>query len=655
MTYNLLYVADEIIQNRRKGCIAWNVICPFLLLGKGENTFMWKESLYTDGTKEFVSNPLPKLGETVTIYLRVWEDSPIDHLFLRTKKDGLEYLQEMTLSHVNHGLAYYSCELEILQKQTKYYFYVVSGEHIFYYNQLGVQDYFVDEIYSFCILADYEQPSWVKDCVFYQIYPDRFYNGNPEIGVKEGEYEFLGVPTQQILDWTKEPEEFPKAHCVDFYGGDLWGIQKKIPYLRELGVDALYLTPIFKGETTHRYDCNDYYQVDEHLGGNEALISLSEALHENDMKLILDISINHTGTKNCWFHENKDFYYFQEDGTYGSYYGVTSLAKLNYGSKELREQIYAGTESVLRTWLREPFSIDGWRFDVGSTVGEYNTDHFGHEIWPEIRAAIKEENPQAYVMAEDWNDSYEFLQGNEWDGIMNFIGCGRPVREYAGQLDFRMNKKQGLKQVAPNSSAHALAFRIMSFYGKLPYAIWENQFNMLDCHDVSRLHNDPSISFEQYKIAVYLQYFLPGCVCLYYGDELGIGGRLETTEGCRYPMDWKCDKESNPYFQLYTKLNQYKHTYECLRSGGFKILLLKGNIFVAARFLENETILLMTSMEDEKQEISIDLTILGNQWTMPKETLFGEPIKACCTEDEVRVTLPGHAGYLIKLIENNVL
>ena len=610
---------------------------------------MWKESLYTDGTKEFVSNPFPKFGETVTVYLRAWEDAPVDHIFLRTKKEGLEYLQEMEFSYVNHGMAYYCCDLEILEERTRYYFYIVSGEQIYYYNQLGVQDFFVDEIYSFCILADYMQPSWVKDCVFYQIYPDRFYNGDPKISVTEEEYEFLGFPTQKISDWTKEPEEFSDAHCVDFYGGDLCGIEKKIPYLKKLGINGLYLTPIFKAETTHKYDCNDYYQVDEHFGGNEALISLSHALHDNNMKLILDISINHTGTKHAWFRENREFYYFEEDGSYASYYGVTSLAKLNYGSKELREQIYAGRDSVLRTWLREPFSIDGWRFDVGSTVGEYKTDHFGQEIWPEIRKAIKEENPQAYVMAEDWNDSYEFLQGNEWDGIMNFIGCGRPVREYVGQLDFRMKRKKGLGQVLANTSADALAFRVMSFYGKLPYAVWESQFNMLDCHDVSRLHNDPAISFEQYKIAVYLQYILPGCVCLYYGDEVGLEGRLESAEGCRYPMNWNCDVEINPYFQLYANLNRYKHEYESLRRGGFKILLLKGNIFVAARFLKEEAILLMTSMEEEEKEVCINLAVLGNQWRMPKETLFGESIKAYHAKKEVRVILPGHTGYLVKL------
>lgn len=628
----------------------------------------WKDSVYADGSARFVSNPLPTLGEEITIQIRIFDTAPISEIILCYKKDGLEFLETMKQCKSADGFSYYSGKIEITQRSTTYHFYIVSGEKVYYYNQKGLTDYFPDEIYDFKILADYNQPSWIKGKVFYQIFPDRFYCGNENNVVSDGEYEFSGHKVQRMKDWKEEPKEFEQAFCLDFYGGDLKGIEDKIPYLKELHVNGIYLNPIFSAATVHRYDCVDYFHVDRHLGGDADFESLCQHLHGDEMRVVLDISINHTGSAHKWFNRDcsfwdkevgayynktapeREFYYFEEGNSYGAYYGIPSLPKLNYHSAKLRDILYVAPNSVLKKWLQKPYDIDGWRFDVAGTTGQYKMDHYDHEIWKEIRNAIKEEKADAYILAEDWNDGYEYLKGDEWDAIMNFYGCGRPIREYVGQLDFRQSRKPELRKLKSNTSAAALRERIMNAYAKLPFVISENQFNMIDCHDIARLHNDTTISFEQYKIAVYLLYMLPGCVCMYYGDEVGLGGRITSTEGCRYPMNWDVELQKNPYYQLYQTMNQWKNSCSALQDGGFKILSAEGNVFACARFNEEQVVLAVTSMEQELiKEMEINLNIFGQNLKFPEQDVIGEKLVYEGKNEKVILQIPPKKGYFIVL------
>lgn len=242
----------------------------------------WMNSLYTDGSKYFVSNPLPKKGEEITIKIRAFADAPIDTIFLRTKLNGVERLFEMKDKEVKDGLCYYSCNVTCYEDMLHYHFYILTNDKIYYYTQMNITDYMPDETYDFKILYNYDQPSWVKNTVFYQIFPERFCNGNKENDVKTGEYTFDGYEATKIEDWNTPPENYEKAHCLDFYGGDLEGVIQKIPYLKKLGVNAIYLNPIFYAATVHKYDCLDYFHVDPHFGGDEALAELSK----NFMKMI---------------------------------------------------------------------------------------------------------------------------------------------------------------------------------------------------------------------------------------------------------------------------------------------------------------------------------------------------------------------------------
>lgn len=332
----------------------------------------WLESVYSDGTADFVSNPFPKLHETVTVWLRLYADAPVRHVFLRTVPNGAEQLIEAQRWRVERGLAWYAAELPINENRVQYHFYLVCDQVVYFYTQKEITTYIPDQSYDFVLLADYVQPAWVKNAVFYQIFPDRFCNGDPANDVKAGEYLFQGhgpIP----LDWDAEPLPYDAGRCMDFYSGDLEGVRQRIPYLKELGVTAVHLNPIFLAPTVHKYDCVDCFHVDPHFGGDEALAALSEALHANGMKLILDISINHTGTAHRWFNrdglfypksegaynnpeaQERGFYFFREGSSeYTGWFGLADLPVLNYSSEALRELIFRGQNSVLRKWLRPP-------------------------------------------------------------------------------------------------------------------------------------------------------------------------------------------------------------------------------------------------------------------------------------------------------------
>lgn len=602
----------------------------------------WILSIHSDGTDDFLSNPSPEIGDTIRVRLRAAEDSPIEHVLILSFPNGSEHFEEMAVLRNEHGLRYYEAELEISEKSLRYQFCIVCENRIYYYTQNGVTTYIPDHTYDFVILADYRQPKWVKDSVFYQIFPERFNNGDEENDVRTGEYSQNGFLSIRMKSWDEVPLDYEHGHCLDFYGGDLSGIEKKIPYLKELGITALYLNPIFEAPSVHKYDCIDYFHVDRHFGGDEALEKLCGALHENGMKIILDISINHTGIDHRWFNrdgewfdkskgaynnpdsEERGYYFFGENNSYLGWFGVETMPTLNYTSDSLREKIYRAKDSVIRKWLRPPYSIDGWRFDVADVFARNNEVQLDMEIWPELCSAIKEENPDAYILAEDWGDCSEHLQGDQWDSPMNYYGCGRAIRSFFGEPDVFMNRHPLLRNVKCRMSAEDLEKRVMEHLSKLPYPFWENQFNLFDSHDIGRLHNNPEISFEEYRGAVIFQFMLPGAPSVYYGDEAGADGLFGTMEGCRYPMPWNKDFKNTENYALYSRIIKLRNENEVFRRGGMKFIYSEGRILALARFYKNEAYVAVISGEDEDIRIKLPLGAIGAK--APETEIFGKEL-----------------------------
>ncbi|MBR5872384.1 MAG: alpha amylase N-terminal ig-like domain-containing protein, partial [Oscillospiraceae bacterium] len=502
----------------------------------------WLKSVHSDGTETFVSNPSPKIGETVKIRLRLLKDSPVKHVLILSFPNGIDKFEEMSVLKTERNLVYYEAELKISEKRIPYQFYLVTEDTVYYYTQNGITTYIPDHTYDFVLISDYKKPEWVKDSVFYQIFTERFCNGNPENDVKTGEYSQNGFKTIKIENWEQVPLDYEHGHCLDFYGGDIEGIIEKIPYLKELGITALYLNPIFSAPSVHKFDCIDYYHVDPHFGGDESLEKLSTALHENGMKLVLDISINHTGIDHKWFNrdcewfeksvgaynnpdsEERGYYFFGENNSYLGWFDVETMPTLNYTSESLRQKIYKAEDSVLKKWLKPPYSIDGWRFDVADIFARNNEIQLDKELWPEICSEIKSVNPNAYILAEDWGDCSEHLQGDQWDSPMNYYGCGRAIRQFLGEPDLFMRDNPILKNIPYKMTAKDFENRVTEHFSKIPFSLWENQFNLFDSHDTARLHNNPKITKESYRGAVIFQFLLPGAPSIYYGDEAEIEG-----------------------------------------------------------------------------------------------------------------------------------
>lgn len=626
---------------------------------------LWLESIYSDGTSEFVSNPSPKLFETVTIKLRMYENAPVKHVILRSLHNGVEQLDEMQVAYKECGLVYYEAPLTITENRIQYQFYIVTENTVYFYTQKEITTYVPDHTYDFVLLADYVQPEWVKRAVFYQIFPERFCNGNPDNDVKSNEYTQDGHPTIQ-MNWNDTPLHYLEGYCMDFYGGDLEGVKEKIPYLKELGVTAVYLNPIFAGPSVHKYDCIDYFHVDPHFGGDEALAELSKALHENDMKLILDISINHTGTSHKWFNkegiyydksvgaynnpdsEERGYYFFNEDNTYHGWFNNLEMPTLNYTSEALRDVIYRAQDSVLKKWLQPPYNIDGWRFDVADTFARNNEVQLANELWPQIQKSIREENPQAYILAEDWGDCAEYLQGNAWDSPMNYYGCARVIRQFLGEPDLFMSRNPILANVPYKMTAEDVKNRVMEHLAKLPYVMWENQFNLIDSHDVGRLHNNPVINPDEYRGSIIFQFTLVGAASIYYGDEASIDGIHNTVEGCRYPMPWDKDYKNSEIYQMYYTLAHMKAEHKALSEGGMKFLYASGNIVAIARFCKDEAFVSVISTSDKDETIRLPLGAIGAKCPKENNDVFGRELFYNITdENTITLTVKAHQSYFI--------
>ncbi len=549
----------------------------------------WTAGLHHDGSALYVSNPLPSHGDRVTIRLRVPADAPIKAVFLRTAPDGENKLDAMHEVERDEVCAWWAGELHVSMPRNPYRFKIMTNDGAYQLSALGATRYEGPDYFDFKLLANYAAPEWLENTVFYQIFPDRFRNGDPSNDVKPGEWS-QGRFKTQARPWGAPLLPYKEAGNLDFYGGDLPGIVQKMDYLTDLGVNAIYLTPIFTSQSNHRYDISDFANVDPHLGGNDGLAALRRALDSAGMRIALDVTLNHCGWKNKWFTDAQadlnsltaDYFTFYNNrpDQYESWLGITSLPKLNYRSEKLREAMYGADDSVLRSWLHEPYRIDAWRLDVANMQARQGAVQLGNKVGRQLRKAVKADAPQTYIYGEHFYDGTPHLQGDELDASMNYQGFTLPLWRWLGGHEHGTEwRPESADQV--RLPGEALADQWMQFRAAVPWVIARQQFNLMGSHDTSRILNKVDGDKALVKLGAALLMTYVGVPCVYYGDEIGLPGGPDPDNRRCMPWDeneW--DQDMRAHFQRLIKL---RRTAPALTRGGFQHLYASDGLIVYQR------------------------------------------------------------------------
>lgn len=489
------------------------------------------DALFCDGTKDYCIPEEPMPGDEVTLKFRTAKGNT-DVVYLICDGQRLK----MQITETDAVFDYYTVKLAPLKMEPiEYYFEVQSGNAFCYYNKLGVQSE-INPTYNFCIAPGFTTPDWAKGAVFYQIYTDRFCNGDLSNDVLDDEYYYIGGSARQITEWSKYPDAMD-VRC--FYGGDLQGIMNKLDYLQDLGVEVIYLNPIFVSPSNHKYDIQDYDYIDPHFGrivkddgeclkngdevnknssryitrvtnkenleaSNELFRCLVEEIHRRGMRIILDGVFNHCGSFNKWLdkeliYENQEgyekgaypsadspyrsFFKFHDENTwpynasYDGWWGHDTLPKLNYeGSEELYQYIL----NVGRKWVSPPYNVDGWRLDVAADLG--HSEEFNHKFWRDFRKVVKEANPDAIILAEHYGDPYNWLKGDQWDTVMNYDAFMEPITWFLTGVEKHSDEFRGDLLGNPDAFIGSLRHHMSRFHQQS----LEVSMNELSNHDHSR-------------------------------------------------------------------------------------------------------------------------------------------------------------------------
>lgn len=627
-----------------------------------------KKALYSDETESFLKPFDPDPGEELTVRFRTAKDNA-DLVYLVRDQERTP----MELSESGNGFDYYETKLITPQERFRYYFEIHLGNLVCYYNRLGVSRD-PQPTYAFSVAPGFHTPDWAQGAVLYQIYTDRFRNGDRSNDVLTDEYSYIHQHVQRVEDWEKPIEGMDVRN---FYGGDLAGVMEKLDYLSELGVEAIYFNPLFVSPSNHKYDAQDYDSIDPHYGrivndegnlldewdqdntharryinrvtakenldaSNEMFIQLVEAAHERGIRIIIDGVFNHCGSFNKWmdheriYENSSDSYekgaYIQEDSPYHNYFkfydrnwpyndnydgwwGHKTLPKLNYeASEQLRDDIYR----IAKKWVSPPYNVDGWRLDVAADLG--HSREYNHAFWKGFRAVVKEANPDALIVAEHYGDASEWLQGDEWDTVMNYDAFMEPISWFLTGMEKHSDSYRadllGNDQTFVDSMRYSMAqFHMPSL---------QSAMNELDNHDhsrfltrtnhyVGRIENsgksaaDNGVDRSVMREAVVFQMTWPGAPTVYYGDEAGVCGFTDPDN--RRPYPW--GKEDMRMLRFYKAAIALHKEHRVLRTGSVQILNHERDLLAYARFDESEQIAVVLNNRSETAQLEVPLWVTG--------------------------------------------
>ena len=619
---------------------------------------MNKNALFCDGTSDYVIPAEPGIHEKVRLRFRTARDDAQEVCLI----SGGETLQMQKMSS-GEVFDYYETEVQLTDTMFVYYFRIKSESEELCYHRCGVSEHPV-EYYNFRIMPGFSTPAWAKGAVMYQIFVDRFCNGDPSNDVEDGEYVYIGEPVCKVKDWN----EFPAAMDIRrFHGGDLQGVLDKLDYLEELGVEVIYFNPLFVSPSNHKYDIQDYDYIDPHYGviiedggevlpegekdntratkyqkrtgdirnleaSNRLFAKLVEEMHTRGMRVILDGVFNHCGSFNKWMDRERiyepqpeyekgayvsaqspyrDFFHFFDEReeawpynkNYDGWWGHDTLPKLNYeDSPTLEEYIL----NIGKKWVSPPYNADGWRLDVAADLGYSN--EYNHIFWENFRKAVKSANPQALILAEHYGDPGEWLQGDEWDSVMNYDAFMEPLTWFLTGMEKHSDERRtdlwGNADNFVNTMNHFMASMLTP---SLQVAMNElsnhdhSRFLTRTNHIVGRVAQlgskaaEEEINLAVMREAVAVQMTWVGAPTVYYGDEAGVCGFTDPDSRRIYPWG----QENRELVEFHKEMIRIHKREKPLRTGSLKMLSWSSNVLAYARFQEGEQIIVVLNNSKE--------------------------------------------------------
>lgn len=477
-----------------------------------------------------------------------------------------------------------------------------------------------------------QTPDWVKHAVFYQIFPDRFARSQQ--------------PRKRLLQNASWEAWDDMPTLQGYKGGDLWGILEQLDYLENLGINAIYFTPIFQSASNHRYHTHDYYQVDPMLGGNGAFRELLEACHDRNIKVVLDGVFNHASRGFFFFHDILEngphspwVDWFKIEGwplspyngefpaNYEGWGGNRALPVFNHDNPEVREYIM----EVAEYWIK--FGIDGWRLDVPF---EIKTPGF----WQEFRDRVKAINPDAYIVGEVWEDSREWLDGTQFDGVMNYLFAAPTIAFTAGDRVDMEQVQDRSYQPYPPLFAKEYAEKIEELLQLYPWEIQLTQLNLLASHDTARLISIAGGDRASGELATLLLFTFPGAPSIYYGDEVGLPGKLDPDSRRGFPLEahWESD-----VLDYHRQLITLRHTYPALRTGAYQVLFAQAAVYVFTRVLGTEELIVAVNAGTAPAKVSIEAANLNSQLS---KLLYGNA-EIEWSGSQLELSIPARTGCIL--------
>lgn len=572
-----------------------------------------------DGSALYVSDSSPRVGTSVEVRLlipRQAADAPaVTGVFVRYAPDAEATYVAAQLERTSDAGEWWAARLPVHNLVTNYRFLIEGGPWGYaWINGSGVHLRDVPDGADFRIVAvrpdSAPPPSWAADAIVYQVFPDRFARAGGASAAPADAPDWA-IP----MAWDEPVDVTGPQVARQFYGGDLDGVREHLDHIARIA-DVVYLTPIFPGRSNHRYDASTFSRVDPLLGGDEALVRLVDDAHAAGLKVLGDVTLNHTGVDHEWFlaavadkdSEEAGYYYLGESGAespwparyaeavagrdlppYVGWLGVRSLPKLSYEQPQVWSRIFDDPEGVIRKWLRPPYRLDGWRIDVANMTGRQGSSDRNQEVARRTRAAMIEENPNALLVGEHTHDFSLDAPGDGWHGVMNYAGFIRPVWTWLHEKS-SSPKFLGSPMHVPHLGGRAVAETIQEFSALVPWIVLTHSFNLLCSHDTSRIRTligsqGPAVS----QVAAALLLTMPGIPMITYGDEVGLRG--SSGEDGRRPMPWDEAAWDRRIFESYLALVRLRREHVAVRRGGMRWVHVAENCLVFLREHPEETVL----------------------------------------------------------------